>query len=60
MARASQKDPAQSTRKGTGQSQADQSKLATAPQRQAGNDQPTSLQQGGSDTHTQFSDWASI
>ncbi len=60
MARASQKDPAQSTRKDFGQSQVDQAKSATTPQRQAGNDQSASLQQGGSDSGTQFSDWASI
>ncbi|MGB5560266.1 MAG: hypothetical protein WBN04_19910 [Paracoccaceae bacterium] len=64
MARASQDDPAQQTRKDKTPPQADQAKSGSGPQRQAGedygDDQYGSAQQGGSDTPTRFNDWASI
>lgn len=60
MARAIQPDSAQQKRKDIPQPQADQAKSDTGPQRQAGDDQSGSMQQGGSDTPTRFSDWASI
>jgi len=59
MARANQEDAAQDKRKDK-TPQADQAKAGTGSQRQAGDDQYGSMQQGGSDTAPQFNDWASI
>lgn len=59
MARANQEDAARDKRSEE-KSQADQAKSGTGPQRQAGDDNDGSHQQGGSDTSTQFSDWAII
>ena len=59
MARANQKDAAQDKRN-ENTPQADQAKRGTGSQRQSGDDDYGSRQQGGSDTPTQFNDWASI
>ena len=59
MARANQEDAARDKRNEK-TPRADQAKSGTVPQRQSGDDTYGSMQQGGSDTPTQISDWASI
>ncbi len=59
MARANQEDAARDRRIEKNR-QADQAKTGTTSQRQAGDDNHGSVQQGGSDAPTQFDDWASI
>ncbi len=60
MARVSQQSQTGSGREHPDRQQAEQQKPADQTQRQAGNSTIGSTQQGGSETPTRFSDWASI
>ncbi len=60
MARANQQDPAKPKHNPAPSTQADETKIGTNGQRQAGDDPYPQTQQGGSDTVTRFNDWASI